>query len=60
MSVSLYIPPLIYQLSNILHLPTQVSPVTVLFPCILSWNTECDLDDLSLHLVAATARFLEA
>ncbi len=43
--------------STRLRVPVQDSLVIELFPVILSIKTECDLDDLSLQLVAATERF---
>ena len=43
--------------STKLRVPVQDSLVIVFFPVILRTNTECDLEDLSLQFVAATARF---
>ena len=43
--------------STKLRVPVQDSLVIEFFPVILRTNTECDLEDLSLQFVAATARF---
>ena len=50
---------MVWLLKNLFHFQPIV-PFLVFFPSILSLKTECDLELLSLHLVAATVRFLLA
>ena len=44
--------------STRLSIPEQASVVSELEPVIFSWKTECEREERSLQLVAATARFL--